>query len=374
MSVKFLLSSAIALAICATSFLALVSFAKADPFERCAEENADLRMRSECAFETIQSELRSRGIARALQLLEKAVTHSPALITGGCHPATHRVGDMVFYDFSVGNKHLLNLDFPPEVALCGYGFLHGFFEHFFAQHPEALLVNETCDLISARYGDRLFAYACLDGAGHGFLTRFAAETPRDQWGQSSAFLAKPLDECRGVSVSGSYSGDSGPRVCARGVFTTFSESVQRGEYGFREKNFDFLAACYEVPASWKSECIKTLFAYSLPADVLPEDIARSARMLPVSRKVQIESFKNAVGMRISRYVGTSSPAVFCQNMDDDFYPGCIRGMIMGIPVNTNPTPDDAADRLCADSVVRSRGLAEQCEIWSKEFNLSRRGF
>lgn len=212
--------------------------------------------REECVFGAIENEMRYDNTGSALKLF---VDSLPILskLSGGCHSYAHRVGDIAYYNLYIFNPDLVKFTYPPESMTCDYGFYHGFYEHYFQEHPSVKSITDTCSALPSGPlpHNRVIRQTCFHGAGHGLVLAQVDTLSKTNWGDIHAFADKPLIMCS--QLSGLRPDEF--RRCPLGVFAIIAQWRLLNNYGFsfdgppRERFKD----CLTFVSDMRQACIFT---------------------------------------------------------------------------------------------------------------------
>lgn len=114
------------------------------------------------------------------------------------------------------------------------------------------LIVETCNALHERWGEKIpgVLIECFDAIGNGLFWAQAERLPKEEWGDTAAFLNIPLSQCDVLPGANS----SAVWRCYIGVFTTLFEIARSNFYGFAyDKNRPF-ALCTGLTGEWQRSC------------------------------------------------------------------------------------------------------------------------
>ncbi len=224
----------------------------------------------ECAFSHIRTVLNEKGVAEALHTFATANEMLPKLDID-CHAAIHRVGDMMYYSIYLENEYdIAPDDFPPEALICNRGFYHGIFEHLFQDRTDPAYISDACHRFAVNDDIRAgtVRYTCFHAAGHGLLRAQSEKIPREDWGNSSAFLTAPVASCNSLPNST----EQERFACITGVESIFIQASMLNEYGLSDPdNGNGLTICNQLPTSLHPTCyfVRSLMMTQMSNSFLP---------------------------------------------------------------------------------------------------------
>jgi hypothetical protein len=199
----------------------------------------------ECLFLVIEKQMSSRGVQAALAAFEDAYEASDGFGSGRCHSYAHQVGDIGYYSLYVGSSYesLEEVDFPPGVTACGYGYITGFLTHYFQDNPRVDDIVATCSYIVGRLAPIDYSAAgCYHAAGHGFTHALEDALAPSDFGNLSV-LDGPLSSCESLPVS-----EVNISQCRQAVYQQFIEWATLSQYGFSfNQDSPFLFCENEAP-------------------------------------------------------------------------------------------------------------------------------
>ena len=206
----------------------------------------------ECVYKVIQQELLRGGVTSAISTFSVANTMYRNTLDVDCHAATHRVGDMAYYDLFKNDPDLSYYEFPPETTICGRGFYHGFFEHLIQDNPQPKFIVATCNYFKNAGPEymKMISMTCFHAAGHGLIRANAEQVPRAGWGNPAPFVDTPLRICDSmVGVT-----EPERNRCKTGVMSIFIQMNAFENYGFSKKNA--FEACDSLISSQQETCYR----------------------------------------------------------------------------------------------------------------------
>lgn len=285
--------------------------------------------RQECVFDVIEHEVKTGTTGEALKILKTALPMLLAKNPKLCHDLAHRVGDITYYNLYIFDPDAVQFTYPPESSTCDYGFYHGFYEHFFQEHPSVHSIIETCSALPSgpEPYKRVIRQTCFHGAGHGLVLEQIDHISGAQWGDWHVFADIPLATC--AKLTG-LTYDEFSR-CPLGVFAEIGQWRLLHNYGFtfegpREHRFD--------------ECLTfsptQIQRYCLTTNAIVSDIAFSVE----------DTLAACTVLR-----------------DKDNFAACVGGVILGLYINgADEARVHTGLSVCADADVVSRGVADTCYV------------
>jgi len=184
-------------------------------------ENLDIQTKRACFRILLEDSFQKGGASAAFELVRTLYKTEPEYIVAGCHKQAHEIGDLAYGEY-LKHKNFAQLDIPQQAKiLCGAGFYHGFFEHYFRDNPDIRLAKKLCDELESRNpGTKTTCYHTM---GHGFMP----EPPHvAAWGDPQAILDPVLKKCDTIS-------DETIEVleCHEGAFNVLLDWMDISQYG-----------------------------------------------------------------------------------------------------------------------------------------------
>ncbi len=328
---KKVLISLFALVVLCVALLRVPSIHRSAELFSCRYLSAE-SARTECVFAVIEHELKETTTGDAMKVLTRALPILPHSDTS-CHIYSHRVGDIAYYQLYVFNPNSVTFTYPVESIACDYGFYHGFYEHYFQEHPGLSSIIETCSALpnGPEPYRRVIRQTCFHGAGHGLvLAQIDTLTSRD-WGNIHAFTDAPLAACSHLK---SLKPDEFAR-CPLGVFAVIAQSRLLKDYGFS----------FAGPASERfKDCLTFAPAY------------RNACI-----------FTNSIVAELS--FGVDGTFASCEVLESkDAAVSCVQGIILGLFVHgADEKRVKSGLSFCASAGVAARDATHDCYLmleWS----------
>lgn len=201
---------------------------------------------------------------------------------------------------------------------------------------------------------------CMREVGRTLAHSNASGVPKDDAGNATTYMRKPLSDCAELSAS-----NEKERVaCERGVFAGLSDWMRTGSYGFGEDQKRFFLVCLPFKDQQKTECeeeiASALFVvlnFDLTAFVhytafLKTDNARHTVFVGGFRALAQENMSNRDQERLlTECEGLS-------DLDPNFnIAWCIEGLVNGTVETDGATP---AVAMCRSGVISAKGLDGEC--------------
>ncbi|MSU74069.1 hypothetical protein EXS56_02935 [Candidatus Kaiserbacteria bacterium] len=210
--------------------------------------------------------------------------------------------------------------------VCDYGFYHGFYEHFFQEHPGLSSIVDTCAALPSgpEAYRRVIRQTCFHGAGHGLVLAQVDKLPRRDWGSIHAFADGALVACSQLT---GLKPDEFDR-CPLGVFAVIAQWRLLKDFGFS----------FSGPAS---ERFKDCLTFK-----------------PEYRDACI--FTNAIVAQLS--FGVDGTSLSCETLKDkDALASCVKGIILGLFVNgADKDRLNSGLSFCASTGVANKNAVDDC--------------
>lgn len=282
--------------------------------------------KEECVYAKIESELKNHSTGDALKLFVSAL---PVLAKSGtgCHDSAHRVGDIAYFSLYIFNPESVTFTYPPESMACDYAFYHGFYEHYFQEHPSLKSIVDTCQALPSgpEAYKRVIRQTCFHGAGHGLVLSQVDTLSKSEWGNIHTFTDVPLAMCSKLT---GLSPDEFRR-CPLGVFAEIAQWRLLKNYGF---SFD------GPPAERFKNCLTYTSTDIQGACVLT----------------------NAIVSELKFGIAGTFDACTALKSGKNFE-SCVQGIILGIFVNgADKDKLQSGLSFCAGNAVAGRGVAHEC--------------
>ncbi|MBA3733153.1 hypothetical protein H0W91_02125 [Patescibacteria group bacterium] len=184
----------------------------------------DTNNKEKCWDDYLSLAVNTGGPKGGLDALSYLMKNDPSFVDQGCHAYAHRVGEKSLEYYLSSKKDISQWDFPIESTYCGYGFLHGVFEHYFRIKPS--FVSEICSELDKKFSSEIprIRLNCFHGAGHGFIQ----DPPEESlWGNVQGIISPALEKCSKVSP-----GNNNDEIteCNEGVFNIIAGWMMSGSY------------------------------------------------------------------------------------------------------------------------------------------------
>jgi hypothetical protein len=229
-----------------TGMLAMSVYERVDEryrVSRC-EDSGREDIQFDCWFSVIRYYMKRDEIERAMRVFKHVYTTYPRFYESGCHQHAHRVGDMAYYELFRGRTSLDDMRFPQEVTACGYGFFHGFFEHYVQDNPDGTFIEDMCADFEQRLSSRMGSIRsiCYHGAGHGLMLATAQELGKSAWGNPSVYFTPALKVCDAFTRASTLD----RRECRDGIFNVMVDWMVLGNYGLSFDPDNVFELCRDV--------------------------------------------------------------------------------------------------------------------------------
>ncbi len=330
--------------------------------EGCRKE-VEGSLQIECIFRVIERELFSRGLPGAMNVFAKAYAKFPAFVSSGCHRQAHRVGDLAYYRLFFGSEDLERIDFTQDTTACGYGFYHGFLEHFTQDYPNVQAVTDTCTYLEERLGKTMgdIRSICYHGSGHGFTLAQSERVSRKDWGNVALFTAPPNELCDRLPLGNKDDIEQ----CKEGVFNVLVDWMVRNEYGFAYNAARPFAVCDRVPLGSRKACI---YEMAQKVDGLsnkdPRKVAEITGQIP-EEDLQTMAFGVAIAGFIQNSIaeegGYQRVIDSCATLSAELYKKCMESVVHGLFEHGEPQKEyQEALKACAEPSVAEHTYTSDC--------------
>ena len=228
----------------------------------CSEHLAGAKLgnKESCWQNKLQDELVDHGAQAAFQLLLKFYNSDPDFTVVGCHIMVHQIGDAAYGEYLAQGKDLSKVQFPAESVYCGYGYYHGFLEHFLRDNPDFALADKFCKQLTAAKQNVIprIRLNCYHAIGHGFIPN---PNNIETWGDAHAMVAP------GIAACSKLTDREVQQECFQGSFNVVGDWMWNNEYGleFPKKNSLGICATFTNPDPHVAEACY----YELSMRVLP---------------------------------------------------------------------------------------------------------
>lgn len=206
----------------------------------------------ECWLQVAFDEVRNGSVEKGYAVFEYLYDTYPEFASTGCHVYAHRMGDITYYQMFVANGLTLDeMEFPQETTSCGYGFFHGFIEHYIQDQPEEAFVQQTCEYLRSRLSGTMrdIGTICYHASGHGYMQAQLETMPRSMEGKPLAIINDPLRRCEKMDIDEREKED-----CREGVFNVLTEWMRLENVGLKQDLAQPLALCSKVALLWQEAC------------------------------------------------------------------------------------------------------------------------
>ncbi|XKT74459.1 MAG: hypothetical protein ACJKTH_03830 [Patescibacteria group bacterium UBA2163] len=245
----------------------------------CIERSDELSAseKQACWERELANTLETEGVKESFALFEELYENEPEFSSIGCHWMAHKLGE-VEYGLYLGHKDMSKLEFPPETSYCGYGYYHGFLEHFLRDEPDYDLALEICENLTGREDELPWIQLnCYHAIGHGFVPE---PLNIEDWGNTEKLVAPALTACDRLKETPLR------EQCLQGAFNVIADWMWNNQFGLHysdDKPFILCAsfesdeiarACYyEVAMKLNTEVnIDMGMIYEKHISTIPDDL------------------------------------------------------------------------------------------------------
>jgi hypothetical protein len=324
-------------------FFAIAAIVLAQPlYERIDEryrilacegkERTDIQF--DCWFSVIRNYMKNDEIERSMRVFKHLYTTYPEFYESGCHQHAHRVGDMAYYELFRGRTALDDMRFPQEVTACGYGFFHGFFEHYVQDNPTGAFVEDTCAYFENKLSSRMGSIRsiCYHGAGHGLMLATAQALGKSAWGNPSIYYTPALTICDSFTQASELD----RRECRDGVFNVMVDWMALKNYGFSLDENNLFALCrdikdFEAKRSCFNETAQKLDKPSQFSPVRLHEVMQRERIpQPFEQAVFAIGMAGMLQPLAGSGEGIDEFASECELLPGEYRTWCIRSVVGGL--------------------------------------------
>lgn len=193
--------------------------------------------KTECWENTLVKTLEDEGAKKAFEVFAHLYETEEEFAGYGCHWFAHKIGDAAYGDY-LRHEDFSKVQFPPESSYCGYGYYHGFLEHYLRDNPDFDKAVGICEELIESRTDVLprIRLNCYHAIGHGFIME-----PADTgiWGNPHAFMESGITTCRKLEKYDE-------RIeCLQGAFNVISDWIFTNQYGLSPNPDDPMEFCRE---------------------------------------------------------------------------------------------------------------------------------
>ncbi len=328
-----------------------------------ANEKSDAE-KVDCWLQIVFQHLRKDGILSAYRAFGYLYETYPVFGATGCHSHAHKVGETAYFELSVARGiGIEQMDFPQETTSCGYGFFHGFIEHYIQDRPQSALVTETCEYLRGRLSGTMrdIGTICYHASGHGFTQAKAGALKKSELGNLYATVDGPLNSCETLSKAS----DKEIEDCREGVFNVISDWMSTKDFGFF---FDYerpFFGCDLLPQRWHYACYYEFGQKLQPiTGDKPLEAAKLASSIP-NKKLREMTFGVMVAGMMQRQApldGHRAVLTECEKITDEgFFRICVRSLVNGMMEHGNPGKEyEKILPLCEGRELVARGGTKIC--------------
>ncbi|MBI5613350.1 hypothetical protein HY947_00325 [Candidatus Gottesmanbacteria bacterium] len=218
-----------------TGYVVVGTIGKKALASQCKSPSVEIR--ENCWDDMFDTAFSTGGISVGLALLETLYKTDSLFREQGCHQHGHRVGEMIYGRYIKG-KNIRSVNFPDSMGYCGFGVMHGIFEHLFRDVSDIAYARDTCIYLEKRFSNSVpgIRVNCVHGIGHGFMPE---PPPREFYDKPHEMIRRALEVCDDPTVSKTKEESD---QCLQGVFNVLVYWMVKDQYGlsYPEKGvFDF---------------------------------------------------------------------------------------------------------------------------------------
>jgi hypothetical protein len=291
-----------------------------------------------CWLHILETIISQNGIDPAYKIFSYLYETYDLFSNSGCHRQAHRMGDFAYYNIYWKHKDIEKMSFPQSANACGFGFYHGFIEHFIQDNPETEFAENNCLYLIDKLKDTApqINYICYHASGHGFLIAEADKIFGQQELSIVNVTAEPIKKCDSFKTDDKEM----IRECREGVFNVFVDWMVEGDFG--------LSYNYEEPFLPCEPLINDKYTYqncsieiSRKFDSLSNySITRALEIVKTNPDSDIHGRMFQITVTgIVQHNPKAEPlelAIQCRDMESDFKEICFEALISGLFEHGHP--------------------------------------
>lgn len=313
-----------------------------------------------CLYRAMEAAVDARGLEAGFAVFAYAYEHSAPFVQTGCHRHAHKMGDIAYYNIFLVNPDITAMEFPQETTACGYGFFHGFVEHYIQDRPTSAEVTELCTYLGDRYGEAMgdIQLTCYHGAGHGFMLAEIERQPQSNWGNVAVFAQRPVALCNALPDAKDYEREE----CRQGIFNVIVEWGEEKNYGFSYERGASLAVCRGLPDAWMHACLyEAAQKYDGVVRENPRGAWEAAQRVSPEHALMIIAVAAAGVVQQTIHDHTYEAfARECLDLPDEVGSVCIEAVVHGLFEHGEPTQEyQQALSFCAESMFSADESAQE---------------
>lgn len=224
--------------------------------DACDAAHEEIKARVDCWLKTPLDRIQAGSLPAAFRAFSYLYNAYPLFASSGCHRYAHKLGDAAYYEFVVARGLPIQaIRFPQSTTACGYGFFHGFIEHFVQNYFEKQFVVDSCEYLRKEYSSTMrdIGTICYHASGHGFMQAQADALPEAMQGNPDLMVAAPLERCEELPTNQKEIED-----CREGVFNVLVDWMETGDFGLAFDLRDPLQLCSLLKDGWQYACFYEL--------------------------------------------------------------------------------------------------------------------
>jgi len=186
-------------------------------------ESTNLAEKQACWERELANTLEENGASKAFKLFSELYSSDSDFSVVGCHWMAHKLGEAEYGRY-LQHRDFSKLDFPPETVYCGYGYYHGFLEHFLRDNPDYTVAQNFCQTLIRDLEDEVprIRLNCYHAIGHGFVPE-----PLDieVWGNPVKLVSPALAACQNIQEADAR------HECLQGTFNVIADWMWNNQFG-----------------------------------------------------------------------------------------------------------------------------------------------
>lgn len=317
----------------------------------------------DCIFGDLKGTLLEGDIATGMSIFDAAYRDFPSFAETGCHKQAHRVGDTVYYNYTIARGiDIKGMSFPQITTACGYGFFHGFLEHYTQDHPTPAVITDTCEYLRSAYGKDMgdIGQTCYHGSGHGLEYAQSEKVAKADFGKARMFVDVPLAQCQALSKANA----SEKEDCQEGVFNVIVNFMVDNNFGFSYPK-DPMGWCKEAAPGNERPCIAEVSqkfdSFSGMDPVKLREIVKSAPNEELSAVAFQTGVAGIIQQRVTKGNGYDETLTQCMKLDNTYFRFCADSIIHGLFEHGEPQVEYKKPlAMCKDPRIAEKGFEKEC--------------
>ena len=332
--------------------------------EYACDQHETQNQKIDCWNDVVDSRVQKEGIVGGIREYSRLYRFSD-FAQSGCHKRSHWLGDRMYYEsLTSKDSSREEIIFPDGSALCGYGMITGFFEHYIQNLKPRTLesITQTCEYFGTQYGSSMrdIQVTCYHAAGHGLLYAHAEELPRQSWGSTHEFVDEPLRTCDTLPKATDFEKDN----CRNGVFHVLVDLMTAKQFGFAYDAEHPFLLCEDFKKLYKSSCY---YGMLQPLNqVTHADLGALVSLYTsiVEPVLRDRVFWNGIAGMERLRLGTNGHVQLldeCAFLDGHLFSLCVKGIVFMLFEDGPPGKEYVvAQSICTMPLIEKNGAIDSC--------------